>query len=80
MGKIPQSQAAEPLQRDSLLLTTKSSGCPGSYLIDIGRMKDWLEPPSGFKAETCGLRIQGLKHRAIAQETTRPSSTLNFWS
>ena len=79
MDKIPQSQAAEPLQRDSLLLTTKCSGCPGTYLIDIGRMKDWLEPSCGFKAETCGLRIQGLKHRPIAQETTRPSSTLNFW-
>ena len=31
--------AAEPLRGDSLILTTKSLGVPGTYLVDLGRIK-----------------------------------------
>ena len=34
--------AAEPLRRDSLLLTTKSPGVTGTHLIDLERMKGRL--------------------------------------
>ena len=33
---INSPKATEPLQRDSLIFTTKSSGYPGSHLIDVG--------------------------------------------
>ena len=33
-------KAAEPLRGDSLLFTTKFPEIPGTYLIDLGRMKD----------------------------------------
>ena len=33
-------EAAEPLQKDRLLLTTKSPRVPGTYLTNPGRMKD----------------------------------------
>ena len=32
-------KAAEPLGGDSLLFTTKFPEIPGTYLIDLGRMK-----------------------------------------
>ena len=32
-------KAADPLLRDSLLLTAESPGVPDTYLIDLGRMK-----------------------------------------
>ena len=32
-------KATETLRRDSLLFTTKSPGCPGTHLIDLGWMK-----------------------------------------
>ena len=32
----------EPLQRKSSLLTTKSPEVPGTHLIDLGRMKGWV--------------------------------------
>ena len=32
-------KATEPLQGDSSLFTTKSSGIPGTYFIDPARMK-----------------------------------------
>ena len=34
-----QLKATEPLQGDTLLFTTKSSGVPGAHLIDLKRMK-----------------------------------------
>ena len=34
-----QLKATEPLQGDTLLFTTKSSGVPGANLIDLERMK-----------------------------------------
>ena len=30
------------LQGDSLLFTTNSPGSPGTHLIDLGRMKGWV--------------------------------------
>ena len=35
-------KAAEPLQQDSLILTINVPGIPVTHLIDLGRMKDWL--------------------------------------
>ena len=32
-------KVTEPLQGDSLFFTSKSPGVPGTYLIDLGRMK-----------------------------------------
>ena len=32
-------KAAEPLRGDSLLVTTYSTGVPGTHLNDLGRMK-----------------------------------------
>ena len=34
--------ATEPLQKDSLLFTTQFPGFPGTHLINLGRMKDWV--------------------------------------
>ena len=34
-------KATEPLQRDSLLLTTRSQGIPGTHLINFDCMKVW---------------------------------------
>ena len=39
MDRATWLKAVEPLQGDSLLLTTKSPGVPGPHLIDIGRLK-----------------------------------------
>ena len=36
-------KATEPLRGDSLLFTTRSPGVPGTYLIDLGRMKGWVD-------------------------------------
>ena len=33
----------EPLWKYSLLLTTQSSGVPGTHLMDLGRMKGWVD-------------------------------------
>ena len=35
--------ASESLLRDSLLLTTKFPGVPGTHLINLRNMKDWVE-------------------------------------
>ena len=35
-------KATEPLWGDSLLFTAKSSGVPGTYFVNLGRMKDWV--------------------------------------
>ena len=35
-------KASEPLWGDSLLLTTKFPEIPGNHLIDLGRMKGWV--------------------------------------
>ena len=34
----------EPLREDSLLFTTKSPETHGTHLIDLERMKDWVDP------------------------------------
>ena len=36
-------KATEPLRGDSLLFTTKFPAIPGTHLIDLGRMKDWVD-------------------------------------
>ena len=36
-------KATEPLQGDSLLLTTQSPGVPGTDSIDLRRMKGWVD-------------------------------------
>ena len=33
----------EPLRRDSSLFTTKFPEIPGTYFIDLGRMKGWVD-------------------------------------
>ena len=33
---------SKPLRGDNLLFTIKSPGVPGTQLIDLGRMKDWI--------------------------------------
>ena len=35
-------KGTKPLQGDSLLFTTQSLGVPGTHLIDLGRVKDWV--------------------------------------
>ena len=57
-------KATEPLQGSSLLFTTKFPDIPGTHLIDLGRMKSTLEPPSDFDHGTPGLRIQHLGNPA----------------
>ena len=60
-------KGADPLQGDSLLFTTKSSGVPGTHFIDLRKMKteSTLEPPSGIDRETSGLGIQRPNHPAV---------------
>ena len=36
-------KASEPLQGGSLLFTTQGPGVPGTHLINLGRMKEWVE-------------------------------------
>ena len=36
-------KATEPLQGDSLLFTTKFPEIPGTHLIDLGRIKGWVD-------------------------------------
>ena len=43
MDRFPLSQATESLQGDSLLLTTKSPGGPGTHLIDLKIMKGLVD-------------------------------------
>ena len=54
----------EPLQGGSLLFTTKFPEIPGTYFIDLRKMKGWvnLEPLIGFEHRTSGLGIQCLNH------------------
>ena len=52
-------KAAEPLQRNSLLFTTKISEIPGTHLINLGRIKGWVG--QWFWTRTLGLGIQCLK-------------------
>ena len=54
----------QPLQGGSLVFTTKFPEIPGTHLIDLGRMKGWvdLELASGFEHRTPGLGIQRLNH------------------
>ena len=46
-------KATEPLWGGSLLFTAKVPEIPGTYLIDLRRMKGWLnlDPPSGLNIE-----------------------------
>ena len=55
--ELPQGCIASLLWGDSLFLTDKSPGVPGTHLIDFRRMKGWvdLEPPSGFEPRISGL-------------------------
>ena len=54
----------KPPWGDSFLFTIKSPGVPGTYFINIERMKaeSTLEPPTDFEPETPQLEIQHLKH------------------
>ena len=36
-------KATKPLQGDSLLFTTKFPEIPGAHLINLGRMKGWVD-------------------------------------
>ena len=36
-------KATEPLRGDILLFTVKFPGVPGTHLIDLGQMKDWVD-------------------------------------
>ena len=36
-------KATERLRRDSLLFTTQFPGVPGTHLIDLERMKSWVQ-------------------------------------
>ena len=36
-------KATEPLQGGSLFFTTKFPDIPGTHLIDLGRMKGWVD-------------------------------------
>ena len=49
----------EPLQGDSSLFTSKSPGGSGSHLIDLARVKDWVDlgATQWFEPGTPGLRI-----------------------
>ena len=42
-GRREQEKAAEPLWGGSLLFTTKFPEIPDTHLIDIGRMKGWVD-------------------------------------
>ena len=37
-------KTAEPLRGDSLLFTTKFPGIPDTQLIDLGKIRDWVNP------------------------------------
>ena len=52
-------KATEPLQRNSLLFTTKIPEIPGTHLINLGRKKGWVG--QWFWTRTLGLGIQCLK-------------------
>ena len=41
MDKFNCLKGTEPLQGDSLLFTTQSSGVPGTHLIKFDGMKSW---------------------------------------
>ena len=74
-------KAAEPLRGSSLLFTNKSPGEPGTYLIDLGRMKDWfdLKATHCFWARDPESIIQrltnGQNHERIAKGKTGTKST-----
>ena len=55
-------KASELLRGDSLLFTTQFPWFPGTHLIDLGRMKGWvnLRASCGFEPGTRGLEIQRL--------------------
>ena len=36
-------KTTDPLRGDSILFTTKPPGGPGTSLIDLGRIKDWVK-------------------------------------
>ena len=57
-------KAAEPLEGDSLYFNNISKGGPGTYLIDLGRMKDWVDfgATQCFELGTSGLGIQHPNH------------------
>ena len=55
-------KATESLRDDSSLFTTKFPGVLDTHLTNLGRMKDWMEPPCGFEhgfliisKKRCGL-------------------------
>ena len=60
-------KAAQPLQEDSLIFTTKSSEGPGTYLVDLGRMKGWvgIGAIQWFELRTPRLEIQHPNYYAI---------------
>ena len=57
-------KATEPLGGDSLLFSTEFPGIPGTYLIDLERMKSFvdLETTQGFRIKDSGLEIQHPSH------------------
>ena len=48
--------AAEPLQGNSLLVTIKSSGVPGTRFIDLGEMKSYIDLRASPSLAAEGLR------------------------
>ena len=49
-------KAAEPLREDTLLFTTKSPGLLGTHLIDLGRIKGWVN--HGATRSTCTFCVK----------------------
>ena len=61
----------EPLQGAILILTTKSPEVPGTHLIHLGKMKDWVElgPNQWCWAWDLPLEIQHPNHKVIAPKS-----------
>ena len=62
------STTPRPLQEDSLLFTTKLPEIPGTHLIDLRKMKGWvnLGATQRFEHWTPELGIQHLNHQAMS--------------
>ena len=56
------SRLQKPLRGDNWLFTSRSPWLPGTHLVGLGRMKDWVDlgTISGFEPGTPGLGIQHL--------------------
>ena len=64
----------EVLQGDSILLTTKSPGVSNTYLIDLGKMKDWVD----LGMIKCCSRTRNKNKEQEARFKNKEQDSLNF--